>query len=75
MCGEKFYLSGSDGGCEGSPPRVRGKETANPAEQKEFGITPACAGKRRLRRHAQQAVRDHPACAGKRNSLFGEKGI
>ena len=30
----------------GSPPRVRGKEEKGKAVQLDYGITPACAGKR-----------------------------
>ena len=45
VCGEKKKLSPNFTVYEGSPPRVRGKETRLPPLRAPAGITPACAGK------------------------------
>ena len=45
-CGEKFSRSGLIEQLEGSPPRVRGKDTGREWALFSRGITPARAGKR-----------------------------
>ena len=47
VCGEKHFGQGSGFQLVGSPPRVRGKEACKKACEVSWGITPACAGKRR----------------------------
>ena len=44
-CGENFSHQKQRAGIPGSPPRMRGKPAALDAENPEFGITPAHAGK------------------------------
>ena len=46
MCGEKLKFGTNVTKNPGSPPRVRGKEEKGKAVQLDYGITPACAGKR-----------------------------
>ena len=48
VCGEKPYSSLPYTAPSGSPPRVRGKGIAATCVSRSPGITPACAGKRRL---------------------------
>ena len=66
VCGEKpeFLKSLSQGA--GSPPRVRGKGQAGCEVVVEFGITPACAGKRVCLSCMLPAVRDHPRVCGEK---------
>ena len=45
-CGEKKIANSDELAVEGSPPRMRGKETCAPTAQRNMGITPAHAGKR-----------------------------
>ena len=46
VCGEKQILTYARMGSAGSPPRMRGKETASRNLSRSMGITPAYAGKR-----------------------------
>ena len=46
VCGEKLLFVGRPDEDAGSPPRVRGKVTADPKRLQGGRITPACAGKR-----------------------------
>ncbi len=46
VCGEKYNSPYDCTGQEGSPPRMRGKETQKKLEEHIQGITPAYAGKR-----------------------------
>ena len=48
MCGEKARPDHHRGLPQGSPPHVRGKGPPGPAMRITRGITPACAGKRRI---------------------------
>ena len=45
VCGENIEGKFREGKKEGSPPRVRGKQTLGAALYRSRGITPACAGK------------------------------
>ena len=45
VCGEKGPRSYRMSVCVGSPPRVRGKGIEEQERGKDYGITPACAGK------------------------------
>ena len=49
VCGEKRKVAAVCGVPAGSPPRVRGKGKAAETGEMGEGITPACAGKSRLR--------------------------
>ena len=66
VCGEKSASWRSDWHFRGSPPRVRGKGSAQASPRRKPGITPACAGKRchgvRGERHAE----DHPRVCGEK---------
>ena len=55
----------------GSSPRVRGKDigAVNPAFQ--FGIIPACAGKRAGQDDNFQVDRDHPRVCGEKKIMIG----
>ena len=48
VCGEKSTFTISTHRTGGSPPRVRGKENPETLRDGNSGITPACAGKRRM---------------------------
>ena len=78
MCGEKLYTPCIIAPNVGSPPHVRGKAACSGIAENEFGITPACAGKRL--RNLQPAVRtwDHPRMCGEKlgdfNTETGEMG-
>ena len=54
----------------GSPPRGRGKATALPDCKRKLRITPAWAGKSKLRRKTAQAIRDHPRVGGEKFTGF-----
>ena len=49
VCGENMQWSGEMTGAGGSPPRVRGKRIIGSKSRSPRRITPACAGKTRLR--------------------------
>ena len=69
VCGEK---DGSDLVLideKGSPPRVRGKEKLHGAHGQLWGITPACAGKRRSSTLGYAASGDHPRVCGEKRHL------
>ena len=69
VCGEKCTGRRIDFSDTGSPPRVRGKGDflCQPADT--AGITPACAGKRRLPVSARRYRRDHPRVCGERHLM------
>ena len=50
----------------GSPPRARGKELRPVHAPSRFGITPACAGKRRLFATKKELSGDHPRVRGEK---------
>ena len=52
VCGEKLYQLVLREPSAGSPPRVRGKDSADYSVSSDLGITPACAGKRLKRSHS-----------------------
>ena len=51
VCGEKMDASALAAWIAGSPPRVRGKAGERTNHLADFGITPACAGKRLKKAH------------------------
>ena len=51
MRGEKVEVNSGNYTTIGSPPHARGKGCREAAHYMDYGITPACAGKRRARAH------------------------
>ena len=66
VCGEKYLPEGATLGSLGSPPRVRGKDSAITIGANFAGITPACAGKRETRASMDFATKDHPRVCGEK---------
>ena len=66
MCGEKWISTKGSTMMRGSPPHVRGKEPVVYRLHRDGGITPACAGKRRLRHPKTAPSRDHPRMCGEK---------
>ena len=54
----------------GSPPRVRGKLSANTYDAKASRITPACAGKTKQEEYIYGDTEDHPRVCGE-NLIIG----
>ena len=66
LCGEKDKAKEIGATTKGSPPPVRGKDALpRPLPQKQ-GITPAYAGKRKMREWIPSACRDHPRVCGEK---------
>ena len=70
VCGEKIYGKAASVGTVGSPPRVRGKERLGGGDLEEIGITPACAGKRKLEKTSETEWRDHPRVCGEKGRIL-----
>ena len=72
MCGEKFAHVVDSIRPAGSPPHVRGKGPALVLAIVEFGITPACAGKRKNLDVRTGRKKDHPRMCGEKilHNLF-----
>ena len=68
-CGEKCNNEKAAPERQGSPPRVRGKETRQNAVQTRPGITPARAGKRAASFAHSGKCRDHPRACGEKDML------
>ena len=66
VCGEKLFYDGPGQGAQGSPPRVRGKAITSFTTPFNFGITPACAGKRRNGAGSREVLGDHPRVCGEK---------
>ena len=66
VCGEKVCGRDHVSHCEGSPPRVRGKEKTSSCSLNVLGITPACAGKRGCDHQRQNRAEDHPRVCGEK---------
>ena len=66
MCGEKARTIRPAVVMSGSPPHVRGKAQQMIDAERETGITPACAGKRRIRVQRWLAGGDHPRMCGEK---------
>ena len=66
VCGEKTSKQRISSPASGSPPRVRGKAPVRSSPALHSGITPACAGKRKLS-HCELLPRwDHPRVCGEK---------
>ena len=73
MCGEKLVPTAEKAVAHGSPPHVRGKAQTAQQPGGEFGITPACAGKRHCPRSRCEHQWDHPRmCGEKFMGQFGQ---
>ena len=68
VCGEKCVAGLRRGLIRGSPSRVRGKGRRAKGTPRPPGITPACAGKRRIRGMRSTADKDHPRVCGEKIS-------
>ena len=66
VCGEKLLRRQCTRCRWGSPPRVRGKAGNFVTKSLNFGITPACAGKRLRLRHLAGCEQDHPRVCGEK---------
>ena len=66
VCGEKARTLIAWEEPQGSPPRVRGKESNAKTGQKARRITPACAGKRASSFHSMLTRWDHPRVCGEK---------
>ena len=66
VCGEKYSLRALHSFKKGSPPRVRGKEVLASAPWMLMRITPACAGKRAVKKEGCRAYWDHPRVCGEK---------
>ena len=75
MCGEKNSGRIFAAIISGSPPHVRGKGTVFLLDKLEPGITPACAGKRRLVPLPLLFVGDHPRMCGEKDILQAVCGL
>ena len=68
VCGEKAGLVFQLACPLGSPPRVRGKVIGSGLGPIPLRITPAYAGKSRLRRHREHTLQDHPRVCGEKSA-------
>ena len=68
VCGEKRLRAAPSHPITGSPPRVWGKGQRLLAKNPEFGITPACAGKRMVFAGRKSRTWDHPRVCGEKGS-------
>ena len=66
VCGEKTAEQFKAEYPQGSPPRMRGKVTATPANAGATGITPAYAGKRKFKPKKTTDDWDHPRVCGEK---------
>ena len=66
VCGEKSSTGIQMQERIGSPPRVRGKVLGAGEGRDGVGITPAYAGKRKMREWIPSACRDHPRVCGEK---------
>ena len=71
VCGEKCSSVRSASHRRGSPPRMRGKDLPFTCDCESTGITPACAGKRRVEPDCSAVHWDHPRVCGEK----GEKNL
>ena len=66
VCGEKKGVHFYKDDYQGSPPRMRGKESQRTVTGQRVGITPAYAGKRAASRSTSTCPRDHPRVCGEK---------
>lgn len=70
VCGEKNSASVIRNCKQGSPPRMRGKGEGQGNSHQERRITPAYAGKSRIRRACTDRHRDHPRMCGEKCEAY-----
>ena len=75
MCGEQIKGRFEERENEGSPPRVRGTEACCNRSISASGITPACAGNRKLKAKGVTTYRDHPRVCGEQTHIFVVPGV
>lgn len=75
MCGEKHGVSSTSPIKYGSPPHVRGKGIIPGTWSSSYGITPACAGKRRCKAASGALSWDHPRMCGEKGCLLHCSGL
>ena len=68
VCGEKRFAGISAVSSRGSPPRVRGEETACRDAARALRITPACAGRRTFWKNPAEVGEDHPRVCGEKRA-------
>ena len=66
VCGEKQALLCTWMFLQGSPPRMRGKESHARRKRQAHGITPACAGKSSRPDRPSTGLLDHPRVCGEK---------
>ena len=71
VCGEKALPASWRLPVPGSPPRMRGKVSLEDVLYRDRGITPAYAGKRRVRKEWWSIPEDHPRVCGEKCCLQG----
>ena len=64
VCGEQEEVDMGDRAQAGSPPRVRGTAVLFEKARRRSGITPACAGNRRVAQKVESVLWDHPRVCG-----------
>ena len=69
LCGEKNGINAKLQLVQGSPPPMRGKETAANASLHCLRITPAYAGKSRQSLHIEKNIWDHPRLCGEKKVI------
>ena len=74
MCGEKTFASLLELIAGGSPPHVRGKEGKASRAPFRGGITPACAGKRKMLKTPAAGTWDHPRVCGEKCTHAARQG-
>ena len=70
ICREKESGLNGKGRTLGSPPHMRGKGSERYAVQRQYGITPAYAGKSHLHRKSLPAAGDHPRMCGEKSVII-----
>ena len=70
VCGEKKLAIFDDETGEGSPPRMRGKVERLGVLRNTFGITPAYAGKSKMKFFDNSRSKDHPRVCGEKLLMF-----
>ena len=73
VCGEKDRAADPAPHAARSPPRVRGKGKHSLCRRSSQRITPACAGKRQIRKKSSLSSTDHPRVCGEKQSTGAYK--
>ena len=73
LCGEKLRGALVKKALGGSPPPMRGKESFDPEDIDEDGITPAYAGKSPILSDVHEVSQDHPRLCGEKRDCHSVK--